>query len=178
MSKDISSLQEEITRLSHCLAKQDENVREAQESAFALMKSSATKAEDDSVVESKLNATRAQWKAFAKEWAVKLLSDVKEEWFAGEESLVKTAVSPGTDFPNSLWSKNNVGRAPPILLNTELAFFIGREIVTRPFISAFGFGSEQDSSLGGTPNTMDALEKLYDKPRQGGQVIVPIINDS
>ena len=168
--QDVRVLKDEISALSSRLADQDQQVREAQESVFALMKSSHTKAEDDSIVESRLNATRAQWKVFAKEWAVKHLADVKEEWFLGAQvaqPFNTTAVPQERGFPDSLWLKSNMGKAPPILLNLELASFIGREIVTKPFISAFGFGTEQDDGSGDSLHTMNALEKLYTRPRQG-----------
>ena len=165
----ISSLEQALiaerrqnSELQDRLSSQDSDVRQAQESAFALMASSSSKAEDDDVICSKFKASRSRWKQFAKEWAAKDLPKTEEGITAIASRLSPNLVaSDEGQSADGLWSKRHESKACALLLNAELGRFIGQEIVQRPFTTAFDHGTETDDYTNGDPTVMRNLDMLY-----------------
>ncbi|MCJ1352219.1 MAG: hypothetical protein MMC33_002203 [Icmadophila ericetorum] len=140
----LSATETKAATLHQLVSRQDRDVREAQESVFALMKSNAPTAEDD-VVRSKVKTMRAEWRPFAKEWAVKRPPDIKESESPAILRLFQTLmIHKPMESQNYLWTRTC---SPLILLNAELADFICFEIIKKPFISAYGYSARRRHSI-------------------------------
>lgn len=164
--EEVRSCKDRLSELQSKFVSQDEAVRKAQETAFALAASESSKAEDDEIIRSKLRVIRNQWKTFAKEWAVKKSSSIKEEeWSKVDELFARLVGVDENQRPDGLWSKQSPGKAPSILLNAELARFLGKEIMSQPFISAFAYASEPNADLKRSFSYMKVLNNLY-KPEK------------
>ena len=135
-------------------------MRKAQETAFALAAINNSKAEDDDTVRSKLKGLRSQWKVFAKDWAAKHWSDINERPEINQ-LLAGLVEADERQSPDGLWASQNMGKAPSILLNAELARFLAREIILQPFTSTFAYSSEVNADVDNPCATMDTLNKLY-----------------
>ena len=164
--KELNAKTDECLDLQGRLLHQDQDVRKAQETAFALMASNVSSAEDDNVIRSKLKRIRARWKTFARDWALKNVDDIQDK---GEfMKLFDNLVAPDEhNSEDGLWEEKNKGIAPAILLNAELARFIAAEIVTRPFTASFGLGTKPDDTPEDTLTMMRALETIYDLSKKG-----------
>ena len=162
LEEDHVTVRKEKSVLESQLACQDVDVRKAQESAFELMKSSVPKAIDDEVVRSKLKGVRAQWKMFAKEWAAADIQDGE-----GTTALFDNLMAPDEkQSHDGLWHEQNKGKAAAVLLNAELARFIGDEIILQPFTAAFDYGTKQHDNLQPCSDTMEALNLVYHLSRE------------
>ncbi|MCJ1432674.1 hypothetical protein MMC27_002031 [Xylographa pallens] len=158
LKEEYITLNNEKSVLESRLACQDVDVRRAQESAFDLMVSSIPKATDDEVVRAKLKSIRAQWKMFAKEWAV---ADIRD----GESAAVlfdKLMAPDEKKARDGLWNKQNIGKAAVVLLNAELARFIGDKIISQPFTAAFDYGTMHTDNPQLFSDTMETLNRVYD----------------
>lgn len=150
----ISVLQSQIVLL-------DNQVRKAQEKVFGLAPADVSKAEDDEIIRSKLRGVRTQWKMFAKEWAVKHLSSIKEEERPEVDKLLaRPVVTDESQSRDSLWTNQSAIKAS-ILLNAELARFLGKEIMLQPFISASAYVSETNAAVNASCPSMETLNQLY-----------------
>ena len=157
LKEEYLTISDEKSVLESRLACQDVDVRKAQESAFELMASSVPKATDDEVVRSKLKGVRARWKMFAKEWAAADIQDGE-----GTTALFKKLMAPDEKQSyDGLWHKQNRGKAAAVLLNAELARFIGDEIILQPFTAAVDYGTKQHDNLKPCVAIMEALDMVY-----------------
>ena len=162
LEKDLDFTELENAKLQEQLSRQDQDVRRAQESAFALMASNVSRAEDDETVRSKLRAVRGQWKIFAKDWALSSLNDVGDRDKAAVQHLINRLIAPDeAQARDGLMTLANRGKAAAIFLNAELARVIGQQLIVRPFISAFGLGTSFDDSAKASLFTMNDLERIY-----------------
>ena len=159
---EVVSCRSEVSDLQNRLKGQDVDVRKAQETVFALAASKVSRAEDDDIIRSKLKGIRSQWKVFAKDWAVKHMSNIKEENKSAIDQCLSRLVEAAEDrSPDGFWSQQNASKAPTILLNAELARFLAKEIISQPFISAFAYASETNAKVEEVCPTIEALNKLY-----------------
>lgn len=154
---EVKSCRENISDLQSRFDFQEEIVRRAQEAAIALRASNFSMAEDDDKIRSKLNGIRREWKVFAKDWAVDDLSSIKGDGSGVDEMFARLVEADENQSRDGLLTSQNAGKAPSILLNAELARFIGQEIILQPFISAFGYASKTNAF-----KLMDSLNQLYE----------------
>ena len=168
LKEDFDALYNEKAMLEEQLSQQDQEVRKAQESAFALMASKSSRAEDDETVRSKLKAVRGQWKIFAKEWATASLDYIESKDRPAIPQLIGTLVASNeVEASREITAPANRGKAPAILLNAVLARFVGQHIVQQPFISAFGLSSSVSESKESPQIIMIALERIYKSSMRG-----------
>lgn len=167
-------LDEEKATLHTRLTSQEKIVREAQDSAFALMASTVSKAEDDDVVRSKIRRVRAEWKSFAKDWALKDIRDVADKHIDLYKLLCKNLVAADeVQAADGLYEPKYQARVPSMLLNAELARFIATEIVSRPFGAAYGLGANPDAAVEVSSMIMEDLGLLYEHFKYG--VLLPLL---
>lgn len=157
----LASSTEEKFKLQSRLASQEKVVRKAQETALALRASDNSQAEDDDVIRAKLQGIRGQWKIFAKDWAVKHLPSIRETESRAEEMFARLVEADEKESRDGLWTLQNASKYPSILLNAELARFVGKEIISEPFISAFAYDSEINANVNEPWSTMGSLNVLY-----------------
>jgi hypothetical protein len=162
LEAEIDLYQGKTRSLIDQVQEQDSAVRKAQESAFAVVASTGPKALDDDIIRSKLKGAISQWKPFAKKWALRSLQDLEGDRLEAVRPMVEEHVAPDeSDSLDGLFEQHNAGKAPAILLNTELALFIVRRLLSMPFTSAIGLGNGGPS---GTlkNDTAQTLQSLYE----------------
>lgn len=153
---------QKILDLEERLADQESVVREAQESAFALMASKISIAENDDKIYSKLRMIRMQWKNFAKKWASKSMTDIPNKEHVSIRRMVNTWVAPDEyQSHDGIWATENDRKAPSILLNTVLAHFISSNIIRKPFTSAYNLKGGTKTVLYDDVTIMNSLDELY-----------------
>ena len=169
MIEEIDILDKEIKELQHCnqglqqqLSDQDQDVRRAQETAFAFISMNTPRAEDDESIRSQLKVVRGQWKIFAKDWVSKDLHRLKGDYPTEVRQLVERLLTiDELEAHDGIMAKENVSKAVAILLNTALAGFIGQHIINQPFISAFGLLMKAADGANSSMLYMHSLGKLY-----------------
>ena len=172
LRQQVRALQQQESELQRKLSNQDYDVRQAQESAFALLSSNAPSAEDDDIVRSRLKSIRGQWKVFAKDWALKDVRDTNSEHNVTLSQHIQRILMPeNLQAKDGIMAKTNRGKAYVILFNMELARFIGEEILGRPFISAFEYNAEVPGETKSPNSTLGALEHLYNNYLEGVWVL-------
>lgn len=159
--KKARKLRRRVVDLEGRLADQESVVREAQESAFALMASNISVAENDDKICSRLRIIRMQWKIFAKKWSSGVLADIQDEKYLWVREMVNAWVAPDEgQSQDGIWAIENNRKAPSILLNTVLAHFISTKIIRKPFIGAYNLKEEGSVSFD-DGNIMNSLDQLY-----------------
>lgn len=151
-----------ILDLERLLADQESVVREAQESAFALMASNISQAENDDKICSRLRMIRMQWKNFAKKWASKSMADIRKKEHILIRKMVNAWVAQDEDdSSDGIWAMENNAKAPPILLNTTLAHFIAENIILKPFTAAYNLKDSAARVSCDAFTIMNSLDELY-----------------
>ena len=153
---------------------QESTVREAQESAFAVVALSVPKAEDDDVIRSRLKNATSRWKQFAKKWASRSLANLKENKVELLKPLFEDLVQDRIlaedegHSPDGIFESEHDSIAPGILLNAELARFVVIRLLDQPFTAAFKSGAvPEHDSWSTTGSTMQALHDIYHYILQG-----------
>lgn len=153
---------QKVSDLEKRLADQESVVRKAQESAFTLMASNTSLAENDDKICSTLRVIRKQWRNFAKKWASMSMADIRVKKHHLIKKLVDAFVAPDEDHSHDgIWAVENNRKAPSILLNTVLAQFICENIIRLPFTAAFNLEERAETDLCDDTTIMSRLEDLY-----------------
>jgi hypothetical protein len=170
VTEDLKAAQEMNSSLQEQIAGQNTDIRKAQETVFATLASAGPKAEDDDVIRGNIRAATKLWKQFAKRWALKHIDDIKDEDKAKE---LFDNLWADTEFAahDGLNAKNNMNKAPYVLLNAELARFVSEFIIKAPFTAAFGLG-RCDDGTGDSFATANALVSVYDLILKGAITVV------
>lgn len=162
LCSEVEQLRQKVSELQGRLAEQESVVRDAQESAFALMASNISVAENDDKICSRLRMIRMQWKVFAKKWAAKNMAQIGDEKHVLIKKKFKVWMAPDEDQScDGIWTIENNRKAPSILLNTALAHSITKKIVETPFKAAYGLKGITKSLRGDRDTIMNSLDKLY-----------------
>lgn len=162
LHSEVEQSRQKVFELEQRLAEQESVVRDAQESAFALMASNISIAENDDKICSKLRMLRMQWKNFAKTWASKSLAPIRDEKYLLLRKMIDAWVASDEDQSHDgIWANDNDRKAPSILLNAVLAHFISGNIIRKPFTAVFNLQESTESVRNDNSTIMNSLDRLY-----------------
>jgi hypothetical protein len=153
--------------LQHQIEDQDSAVRKAQESVFAVMATTGPRAEDDDIVRGKLKIVTSQWKPFAKAWAIRSVSEIKDEATPEWKIFADLVVPDEVNARDGIWEPENDAKAPSILLNAELARFIDKEIIRQPFIAIKGLTVPQQKGSIDLSTEPSTFQTIYERTKKG-----------
>ena len=162
LCNELQQSRQKISELEKRLAEQESVVRNAQESAFALMASNVSVAENDDKICSKLRMLRMQWKNFAKTWASKSLAHIRDEKYILVRKMIDAWVASDEDHSHDgIWANDNDRKAPSILLNAILGHFISGNIIRKPFAAVFNLQESAEFVRHDNFTIMNSLDWLY-----------------